>query len=188
VISSVCVGSGAPAGPGGASHHGPRPRAHQRQRRDDGGHACDRKRLVKKLRSARDRMSEARGERIEGRPALVPLHQRFPEAVAMAKRLYRANPKAESGAFVRSEPNLRRCRPHHDEQVSEASATASVQPGDDKGHGRGANAFKARRRRRQEASPWPIGVGVWGSEGEQLGKGSSACERIAGCRSLLGAR
>jgi hypothetical protein len=55
----------------------------------------EKKRLVKKLRSARDRMrSEARGERIEGRPALAPLHQRFPEAVAMAKRLYRANPKS----------------------------------------------------------------------------------------------
>jgi DNA invertase Pin-like site-specific DNA recombinase len=54
----------------------------------------EKKRLVKKLRAARDRMSEARGDRIEGRPALAPLHQRFPEAVAMAKRLYRANPKS----------------------------------------------------------------------------------------------
>src|SRR5262249_12473689 len=34
-----------------------------------------------------------KGHRIEGRPPLAPLHQRFPEAVALAKRLYRANPK-----------------------------------------------------------------------------------------------
>jgi hypothetical protein len=54
----------------------------------------EKKRLVKKLRAARDRKSQEKGRRIEGRPTLAPLHQRFPEAVAMAKRLYRANPKS----------------------------------------------------------------------------------------------
>jgi len=54
----------------------------------------EKKRLVKKLRAARDRKSKEKGHRIEGRPSLAPLHQRFPEAVAMAKRLYRANPKS----------------------------------------------------------------------------------------------
>ena len=53
----------------------------------------EKKRLVKKLRAARDRLSEAQGARIEGRPALPPLHERFPEAVALAKRLHRASPK-----------------------------------------------------------------------------------------------
>ena len=53
----------------------------------------EKKRLVKKLRAARDRMSEAKGARIEGRPALPPLHERFPEAVVLAKRLHRASPK-----------------------------------------------------------------------------------------------
>src|SRR5262249_4349177 len=54
----------------------------------------EKKRLVKKLRAARDRKSQEKGHRIEGRPSLAPLLQRFPEAVAMAKRLYRANPKS----------------------------------------------------------------------------------------------
>ena len=54
----------------------------------------EKKRLVKKLRAARDRKSQKKGRRIEGRPTVAPLHQRFPEAVAMAKRLYRANPKS----------------------------------------------------------------------------------------------
>jgi DNA invertase Pin-like site-specific DNA recombinase len=54
----------------------------------------EKKRLVKKLRAARDRKSHEKGHRIEGRPSLAPLHQRFPEAVAMAKRLHRANPKS----------------------------------------------------------------------------------------------
>ena len=54
----------------------------------------EKKRLVKKLRAARDRKSQEKGHRIEGRPPLMPLHQRFPAAVAMAKRLYRANPKS----------------------------------------------------------------------------------------------
>jgi hypothetical protein len=39
-------------------------------------------------------MNEARGQRIEGRRALAPIHQRFPEAMAMAMRSYRANPKS----------------------------------------------------------------------------------------------
>jgi hypothetical protein len=43
----------------------------------------EKKRLVKKLRAARDRKSQEKGHRIEGRPPLMPLHQRFPEAVAM---------------------------------------------------------------------------------------------------------
>jgi hypothetical protein len=53
----------------------------------------EKKWLVKKLKAARDRLSEARGARIEGRPALLPLYERFPEAVALAKRLHRASPK-----------------------------------------------------------------------------------------------
>ena len=46
-------------------------------------------RLVGKLRAARDRIRKERG-RCEGRQ---PLWQTYPEAVLMAKRLHRANPK-----------------------------------------------------------------------------------------------
>ena len=51
-------------------------------------------RLVEKLRKARDRKSAEKGARIEGRPALEPLWKRYPDAVRMAKRLHRANPKS----------------------------------------------------------------------------------------------
>src|SRR5687768_17446114 len=46
-------------------------------------------RLVGKLRGARQRIRESTGT-CEGRPTLAELH---PEAVRMAKRLHRANPK-----------------------------------------------------------------------------------------------
>ena len=58
-------------------------------------------RLVEKLRKARDRKSELAGARIEGRPSLPPLHERFPEAVVMAKRLHRANPKTGNRRSLR---------------------------------------------------------------------------------------
>ena len=47
-------------------------------------------RLVAKLRGARQRIRETKGK-CEGRPTLAELH---PEAVRMAKRLHRANPKS----------------------------------------------------------------------------------------------
>ncbi|MGH1419431.1 MAG: recombinase family protein [Hyphomicrobiaceae bacterium] len=50
----------------------------------------EKSRLVGKLKSARDRKSEATGKRIEGRKAI---HQTHPDAVLLAKRLRRANPK-----------------------------------------------------------------------------------------------
>jgi hypothetical protein len=62
----------------------------------------EKKQLVKKLKAARDRLSEARGARIEGRPALPPLHERFPEAVVMAKRLHRASPKTGKRRSLRA--------------------------------------------------------------------------------------
>src|SRR5262249_17602120 len=61
----------------------------------------EKKRLVKKLRAARDRLSKARGARIEGRRSLPPLHERYPEAVTMAKRLYRASPKTGERVSLR---------------------------------------------------------------------------------------
>ena len=47
-------------------------------------------RLVKKLKAARDR-KRATGAKVEGRRSLAETH---PEAIALAKRLYRASPKS----------------------------------------------------------------------------------------------
>ena len=56
-------------------------------------------RLVQKLKGARDRKSELKGKRIEGRKALAVTN---PDAVALAKRLYRTSPKTGARRSLRT--------------------------------------------------------------------------------------